>query len=227
MTTPGRVMTNPGTPWLGRTVFCLGSGDSLRRVAPAQWAGIGAMQLDGAIVLAVNSSIDTARLAGCEPDVLLFTDHNWFEDNEDLVRAFAGPIFTFNKESQIAYPALLRVENIHRHDFAVGHPPMRDGRSSGHRAVSLAVMCGARRVVMLGYDMRVDPVTGRSHCHDKYQHTEPERAYRDEYVPSFTGWYASALMVGCEILNATPGSAVTEFPMLDLDDLLPARVRAA
>lgn len=217
----GREFTNPGTPWAGRTVFCLASGPSLGVMSDAEWEQIVAAQKHGAVVLAVNSSVKTARANGCEPDALIFTDTNWFEDNEALVRGFPGRVFTLSRFAKAAAADKLeRIDNITRPDFSVGDGILRDGRSTGHRAVALAVLCGARRVVMLGYDMRVDPESNRSHCHDDYQHTEQPWAYAQEFVPAFRGWHRSALDVGCEIVNATPGSALAEFPMVELAEVL-------
>lgn len=212
--------TEPGLLWDGRTVFCLASGDSLRRLDAGEWSIIRDAQRKGAVVLSVNSSIKTARPGGCEPDALIFTDHNWFEDNKALVMAFKGPVFTLSRQAKAEAPdRLWRLANTHRAGFPRGTTPIRDGRSTGHRAVSLAVTCGARMVVMLGYDMRVDPVSGRSHCHDDYQHTEPPAAYAQEFIPSFAGWHADAMAVGCEIVNATAGSALNEFPNVRLMDV--------
>lgn len=210
--------TDPGQCWQDKTVFCLASGDSLRRLDASEWALIRDAQRCGDVVLAVNSSIKTARNGGCEPDALIFTDQNWYEDNEALIRAFHGPVFTLSRRAHEAMPELLRLDNATYNGFQ-RHPPLRDGRSTGHRAVSLAVMCGARRVVMLGYDMRIDPDTGRSHCHDDYQHTETLKSYRDEFIPSFRGWYRDGLNIGCEIVNATDGTALDEFPKVRLMDV--------
>lgn len=213
--------TDPGTPWAGKTVFCLASGDTLRRITAEQWRAIVDMQARGDVVLAVNSSVKTARNAGCEPDAIFFTDTNWFESNRELLRTFPARVFTVSRIAKAEMPDKMeRIENIHREHFEVGTPPMRDGRSSGHRAVSLAVMCGARRVVMLGYDMQVDPETGRSHCHDDYQHPEMNRTFADEFLPSFRGWYKDALAVGCEIINCSPCTILREFPICPLEEIL-------
>lgn len=218
---PGDVFVNPGTPWLGKTVFCLGSGDSLRRLRPDEWAGIIRSQHDGtSIVFAVNSSIKTARQNDCEPDALFFTDTNWFETNETLVREFPGRIFTVCRVARAAYDRLERIENDLKAPFAVGQTPMRDGRTSGHRAVSVAIMCGAMRVVLLGFDMRIDPISGRSHCHDDYQWPGMAGMFADEFIPAFHGWYRDALAVGCEVVNATDGTVLEEFPLVPLESVL-------
>ncbi len=186
----------------------------------AEWDGIVSLQHAGAVVFAVNSSIKMARLNGCEPDALFFTDTNWFEVNEALVRAFPGRLFTVCKIARAAYDRLERITNELTAPFMVGQTPMRDGRSSGHRAVSIAIMCGAKRVVLLGYDMRVDPVSGRSHCHDDYSWPGMGGMFTDEFIPGFDGWYRDASAVGCEIVNATDGTALAEFPVVPLDSVL-------
>lgn len=173
------------------------------------------------VMLVVNSSIKTCREVGdLEPDALFFTDNNWFEDNEELVRDFQGLRFTASRRAKEKFEDLIRIETFHRMDFKVGEPPMRDGRSSGHRAVSLAVMLGAKLVVLLGYDMQIDPDSGRSHCHNDYKNTEGAKAYEQEFIPSFDGWNRGAREVGCEILNATETTALKEFPRVKLSNIL-------
>jgi hypothetical protein len=98
-------------------------------------------------------------------------------------------------------------------------PDIQCGRSTGHMAVSLAHAMGAARICLVGYDMRV--VDGREHHHDDYKGQPRDlEIYANEFVPAFAGWHAAALNDGFEILNCTPGSAVTEFPFADLDAVL-------
>lgn len=209
--------TNPGTPWLGKTVVCLGSGYSL---GGTDWLKLILMQLENGVkILSVNSSIKTSRLGGVEPDAIIFTDNNWYEDNEKLIKDFKGMKFTLSRRAKEAYPDLIRLDNIHKSNFSVGDGVLRDGRSTGHRAVSLAILCGGKKVVLLGYDMQIDPVSGRSHCHDDYQMTENDKSYRNEFLPSFVGWNQDAREIGVEIINCTPGSALKEFPCVRFSDL--------
>lgn len=44
--------------------------------------------------------------------------------------------------------------------------------------------------------------------------------YETDFIPAFRGWHAAARSVGVDILNATAGSALTEFPFADLDEVL-------
>jgi hypothetical protein len=73
----------------------------------------------------------------------------------------------------------------------LGHHSIRQGRSSGHTAISLAIALGASRVVMLGFDMRF--VDGREHHHSEYKGPRDMQLYEREFVPGFEGWNAAAL----------------------------------
>lgn len=219
------LFTNPGIPWLGKAVFCLGSGPSLSSISAREWRDLALLQKSGkCIVLGINSSFKFSRANGVEVDALFFTDENWFEDNRGLVEEFKGLKFTVSRRAKNAYPELMRIENRHQPWFEVGHPPMKDGRSSGHRAVSLSIMLGANLILLLGYDMRI--VENRSHYHDEYSNTEFAKAYSQEFVRGFDGWHEAALKVGCQIINCTPGSAVDEFPFLPLETFLQAELES-
>lgn len=99
-----------------------------------------------------------------------------------------------------------------------GSPEIQQGRTSGHTAVSLAVAFGGCRVPLVGYDMRI--VNGREHHHDEYKGPRDLSLYGNEFVKAFNGWHEAAQASGVEIVNCTPGSAITEFPFADLDQVL-------
>jgi hypothetical protein len=101
----------------------------------------------------------------------------------------------------------------------IGHNEIRQGRNSGNSAASLAIAMGAARVPLVGFDCRV--VDGREHCHDEYAGQPRDLAlYDGEFKRAFNGWREAAGVSGAEIVNATPGSAITEFPMVDLGEEL-------
>ena len=194
----------------GRTVFLLGGGPSL-------CAGDVAL-LRGRPAIAINAA---ARWAD-PTEVLFFRDLEWFVRNRQTVDGWAGLAVTTSR-CAVAHPRLTRAMIVHGADFPApgleqgGRPVIRYGRSSGHLAVSLAVAMFARRVVLLGYDCRF--VGGRSHFHDDYA-APIELLYRNDFLPAWRGWGAAAQRVGVEVLNATVGSAITEFPFRPLRELL-------
>lgn len=213
---------NPGAPWLGRRAFVMGSGDSLRQMPASTWRRLVDCQVAGDRFIAANSSAKTAMAAGLTPDALFFTDGNWFDDNRDFLARYPGMVLTICRRAKAAMPdRILLLDNVHRPDFPVGRPPFKDGRTSGHRAVSAAIYLGGAPVVLIGFDMRLDPATGRSHCHDDYARRHPAQLYTNDFLPAFTGWDHAARRAGVDVFNATPGSALDEFRRADLESLLP------
>lgn len=212
----------------GQTVFLMAGGPSLR--------GFDATVLRGRKVMAINSSARMVLDAGIADPMLWFMDSGWFKANRELIAAWPGLVFTASKHAKEAMPdKVRRVETIGRpgffparHDGTPGPADnkIRTSRSSGHAGVAISVMMEAWRVVLLGFDMKaaVDAVTGaaRIHHHDEYGPRNAESSAKElqEFRDKFRGWNADAQALGTEIWNATPGSALTEFPMVDLAQVL-------
>jgi hypothetical protein len=186
----------------GETVFLLGGGPSMTRQV--------ADRLRGHPAVAINSSLLLAPWA----PFLFFTDHPWLVAHRRAVEAYEGIAITMSRGAKAEMPGLRRLGAIHKPDFDRATQQLRCGRSSGHTAVSLAIAMDAARIVLVGYDCRV--INGRSH-HLAYNHYEDEALYSADLIPAWKGWNAAAERAGVEVLNATPGSALDEFPLVDLE----------
>lgn len=207
-----RKIWTPEPLFHGATVFLLGGGPTL--------GGVDLSCLRGRAVIAINSSAALARKFDLDGAVLFFMDEAWFSKHKADVAGWPGPVITCARAAKRLLPdrVWLIAKGERRNDFPpVGAPVVRWGRSSGHMAVSLAIAMGAVRIVLLGFDMRT--VEGRSHHHDDYALPCRDALYAD-FRRYFAGWNAAALAVGVEVLNATPGSALPEFPHVDLGDVL-------
>lgn len=235
------VLWTPELLFLGETVVCIASGPSLTpeicgRIREAQIAG-------KCRVIVVNSSCTLAPWA----DVLFFTDSGWYDARKELVANWPGLVVTMSRQAarELNAPGqpmrdkrhrILRVKGCGDPDAPprvrvadgvlpkvpgfpdLGSPEIQQGRSSGHTAVSLAVAMGGNKILMVGYDMRV--VNGREHHHQEYKGPRDLSIYGNEFQRAFTGWNEAALASGVQILNCTNGSAITEFPFADLDEVL-------
>lgn len=199
----------PEPIWRGETAFLLGGGPSLKDVDLTR--------LRGRRVVTINSSHRPAIDAGLDDGVLFFTDTNWWEAHSEV--DWRGLIVTCAASYRPRLPSTIRqVVGERRPDFPkLGAAVIKKGRSSGHTAVGLAVALGAQTIVLLGFDARA--VDGRTHHHDEYGERDVS-LYAESFVPAFGGWNAAALARGVTILNATPDSAITEFPMVDLTTVL-------
>lgn len=203
----------PDQVFAGETVFCLASGPSLTQEIVDK--------IRGPRTIVVNTSVNLAPWA----DVLFFTDSGWYEPRRELVANFAGLVISMSATAKRELPdKVKRVQGIGDPQGGcfpkLGSPGVRQGRSSGHTAVGLAIALGASRVILVGYDMRM--VGGREHHHSEYSGPRDLDQYAREFVPAFNGWNEDAHKVGVKILNATPLSAVREFPMVNLEEVLNA-----
>lgn len=202
---------SPEPIFRGETIFCLASGPSLT-------ADI-CERVRGRCAIAVNSSAVLAPWAA----VLFFTDSGWYEPRRELVANWEGLVISMSRTAKRELPD--KVKRVQGQGdpqllpgFSRGPHVIQQGRSSGHTAVSLAIALGAARVVLLGYDMKF--VEGREHFHQEYKGPRDMDIYAREFIPGFAGWNEAARAVGVEVVNATEGSALMEFPLADLDSIL-------
>lgn len=199
--------------WKGETVFVLASGPSLTQEV--------CDKIKGRKAIVINVSF---KLAPWAP-VWYFTDSYIYESFRDEVKAWPGEIITMSRTAKRELnERVKRVRGEGDPSFPsgkfppIGHPAIRQGRNSGNTAVALAIALGAARVALVGFDCRV--IGGREHHHDAYSGPRDLSLYNNEFRRAFDGWNAAAIASGVSIVNCTPGSAITEFPFADLDDVL-------
>lgn len=88
--------------------------------------------------------------------------------------------------------------------------PFHTSCNSGLFGMRVAAELGASRILLMGFDMHGSHFFGR---HKKpLKNTTPERF--QIFMRQFRQWR------GCEVINCTPGSALTQFPMMDLQEAL-------
>lgn len=90
------------------------------------------------------------------------------------------------------------------------------GSNGGYQALGLAIAAGARRVALLGYDMRM--TAGRANWHTDHKSFTDASWYTTVYPKAFK---TLVLPEGVKVLNCTPGSALDCFPRHTLESVLP------
>lgn len=95
--------------------------------------------------------------------------------------------------------------------FSTNPAFVHEGRNSGYQMLNLVVLQGPARVILLGYDMR--HVDGRKHWHGDHSGLQNPRA---EFLAECARAFDTVQPLGCEVINCTPGSAITRFPFADL-----------
>lgn len=97
--------------------------------------------------------------------------------------------------------------------------------NSGASAINLAHHMGAKKVVLIGFDMKSTPEGKNFHkeYEDKGKKMKSEKALAslfNRHMRGFPTIKKDAEALGLKILNATPGSAIKDFPIIRLEDAL-------
>jgi len=98
--------------------------------------------------------------------------------------------------------------------------------NSGAAAISVAANMGAKRIVLVGFDMKLNE-TNNQHWHNLYGRLNAPRNPRkpfqlpfNRHLQGFPQIDKDAKSRGIEIINASPDSAIKEFPKFNVKDLL-------
>jgi hypothetical protein len=218
MTTPWVVEPE----WKGQTAAILASGPSLTREQCEAVRG-------RCRVIAVNNQgIDTdcdgVRVPAFAPwaDILYAADAKWWRGYEDRALKFAGRKVTVRHT--LPWPEIYSLTQSYdypSYDPRPGH--VVSGGNSGYQALHLAVQLGARRVLLLGFDMK-DGRNGRRHWFGSHPGKLNSRA-------SFASWrsamekFSKVLeQMQIEVLNCTPDTALRCFRRCSIEEALRERL---
>jgi len=200
--------------WPGATVACLGGGPSLTQKDVDCLRG-------RVRVIAVN---DAWRLAPWA-DVLYGCDWRWWLKHGG-VPDFAGvKVSLSNSRGYLDdFSEIRLLDNTGVDGLELRRTGLRTGRNGGYQAINLALHLGARRILLLGYDMKAD-AEGRTHWFGDHADwpTRPT-IYATAMLPHFAGLATALRDAGVETINCTVGSALTVFPNLDVETALGQRL---
>ncbi len=194
----------PGS-WKGETCFIIGGGPSLP-VDLVPYLG------SQGRVIAVNNAYKLAPLA----DITYSADYDWFLWHRRNLHSYIGPLLLMRAD----LPPLTGCKRVVRRIMHIGGPRLsRDpariaGWCSGSNALNIAYLAGAERIILLGFDMRP------GHWHDEHKKETPPHRYQDRYIPHFEAMADELKNEPVTVLNASPGSAMTCFPIVDPRDVI-------
>ena len=185
----------------------IGGGPSLRAF---DWS-----RLHGRNTVGCN---DAYKLGESVCGVCVFGDLRWFNHHRRSLERFKNPILT-NQPSLHkgrAYPWVwtMRRENRGLHKTSLGW-----GGNTGCLAINAALVLGAKRVFLLGFDMKRKD--NKTNWHDDNIGRPNDPSY-DRFMKGFSS-VASSLPVafpGCEVINLGPDSRLECFPKRNLDEVL-------
>jgi hypothetical protein len=190
--------------WPDSTIVCIGGGPSLTPEDVDFCRG-------KARVIAVNDAYKLAPWA----DVLFGCDAKWWSWHKGAPR-FAGLKYAIQEQAR-RWPGVQALRNMGETGLERDPSGLRTGRNSGYQAINLAVHLGARRIVLLGYDLG-PAKDGKTHWFGNH----PDRAPSPYglMLRKFETIVAPLKDAGIEVLNCSRRTALTVFPRRVLSEVL-------
>lgn len=185
--------------WEGQTVAIAASGPSMTR-----------QQLDAvrgrARLVVVNT---TWRLAPWA-DMLYAADVLWWQAEPGLDQ-FDGLRVGTDKESGKMPAGVIHIPGDKLPGMSSDPNRIHWGNNSGYQALNIAYLAGACRILLLGFDMR--RVGGRLHWHEDHPRglKNPDANLLREWCENFKAAARDLAAAGVDVINCTPGSALTCF----------------
>ena len=219
--------------WADETAVLLGGGPSLTldQVALVQTAhDAGKVR-----AIAVNDSYLWAPWA----DVHYAADSHWHRWHTDGIAkpllglsaaqvrqrwaSFAGQKCSIeNTGANITDDAVHMLRNkhfpLHGQGLSLDPGALVTGRNSGYQALNLAILSGAKTVILLGFDGKPG-VDGKTHFFGEHPRPTPAAAY-EEYRRAFSAGEAAIKAAGVVVRNCSPGSWIDSFEKMSLEEAL-------
>jgi hypothetical protein len=155
-------------------------------------------------------------------DVLYGCDERWW-DSQAGCMDFTGekwsthdahPSSNDKRKVQEKYDVKL-VQGAAAEGFSLDPAVIHYGDNSGFQSLNLAVLFGSPYIVLVGFDMR--HANGKAHFFGNHP---PGLFQRKEYQSFARHFDKAPAPEGVQIINATPDSALTCYPMMDIDAAL-------
>jgi hypothetical protein len=201
------------------TCVVVATGPSLQSMPTA------AIQCHGQHVIAVNDAYQKFPYA----DVLYAGDADWWELHGGCP-GFEGEKWSAHgpgnhKEAMQTKYGLHLIAGPRQFDapgFSLHPGTIHYGNCSGFQAINLAILFGATRILLLGFDMTTPAPGQPRHFFGDHAVAEMNLAKYEYFIPAFeqAARMLRTLAPTIQIVNCTPRSALTCWPRLTLEEAL-------
>lgn len=169
--------------------------------------------------------INNAYMLGDWIDCCFFGDCAWYLVHRLNLARFTGlkvtccPRFAEKPESRSEGIKYLAKDGAHRLGISNNPSKVSWNHNSGAAAISLAVLFGVKKIVLLGFDMCLNEKDNKtSHWHGSHGNKKPPPFSR--HLKGFPAIAEDAKRLSIEIINVNFDSAIKEFPKAQLRSLL-------
>ena len=144
--------------------------------------------------------------------------HWWDVYAGELKRDFAGELWTQDEKAAKKY-GLHRMPGVSH--VGLGREMIHFGNNSGYQAINLAYLFGATKIILLGFDMKVEDgkihFFGQHPYHGKNQ--GPDNGVMERWRRNFVQLAQDLEDEGVEVINATRSTALKTFSIKTLEEL--------
>lgn len=200
----------PETKWLGQEVFIIGGGNSLEKF---DWE---------LLKLELTIGCNNAYLHGkdiCK--ICFFGDKKWWTEHRRKLEFFDGPIFTHVPQLRKDHTPWLWW--IQRQSQGLYTDGIGWNKNTGAGAINLALLLGAKKVFLLGFDMHLSE-KGKPNWHNHLL-DKPNKDVYPRFLKCFK-YVARDLSIkfpGSEIINITDNSSLDIFPKVGVEEFWDSR----
>jgi len=190
----------PDSRFEGQDVYIIGGGPSL--------VGFDWKELENKNTIGCNSAF---RLGIKVCSLLLFSDIKWYEKFYEDLKEWTGTVIThYPKLKDAKEDWLYWMERDTQHGLSA--TKLGYGGNTGCGAINLALILGAKRVFLLGFDCEGSE-TERPNWHTfQIEKVRPEA--HEKHIKGFEALAADLpkIFPGCEVINMNPDSKIICFP---------------
>jgi len=172
--------------------------------------------------------INIAYLIGNWMDMIFFGDGGFFLKHQYGLAEYPGlKISCYPGTDKVSWVKYLARDTSHPKGISSHPSKVSWNGNSGAAAISVAANAGAKRIILLGFDMKLGE-GNTQHWHDVYGRRKS--GYKDRkgrinlpftrHLKGFSQIAADAKQMGISIINASPESMITCFPKCNVKDLL-------
>jgi len=116
---------------------------------------------------------------------------------------------------------ILKAKNGENHDIGISLDPsmLAKGRSSGFQALNLAILAGAKTIILLGFDGKLGP-DGETHFFGDHPRITPAEPFYEAMRKAFSAAEREIAATGVRVVNCNTNSAIDSFPKVALEQAL-------
>lgn len=163
-------------------------------------------------VIAINNS----WLLYPGADALFACDYEWWKSNQGTPE-FQGLKITSDHRAVHRWEEIKYAKRVLVDSLLVGRKGIIGwGGNSGFQAINLAVHMGAKKIILIGFDMRIDKGL-HWHGPHKGKLTNPRTSYVDRWRRAIDKVYAQLCDMGISAYNCSPVSHLAAYPKVSLE----------